>query len=301
MRDYVLLIRPAQWVKNVFVFAGLAFGEKLLDPQAQAAAWLAFAAFCLASSSAYVINDILDREHDRLHPTKRNRPLARGVIGPGPAMGLAVALIVAAFGLTAAARLPAAFALILSVYFALNVLYSLALKHRVILDVIVISVGFVLRAWAGAAAVQVSVSPWLIVCTFTLCLFLGFGKRRCELAALGNTPNASGHRPTLARYTPELLNHLISVSAGIAVITFLLYTMETEEKFGTNYLIYTIPLVVYGIFRYAMLVQSGRGTGPSDILINDRPFLYTVVLWAVAAVVIIYWGPAIRLWLQARL
>ncbi len=299
MSDYLLLLRPAQWIKNVFVFAGLAFGGKLLEPEAVGKALVAFAGFCLASSSAYIINDILDREHDRLHPVKRNRPLARGAIGVDQALAMAVGLIAASVAIAVLSLSPAFCALVIA-YFALNVLYSLALKHRMILDVIVISVGFVLRAWGGAAAVDVFVSPWLIVCTFTLCLFLGFGKRRCELAAMVNAQQAGEHRATLARYTPELLNHLISVSAGIAVITFLLYTMETEEKFGTNYLIYTVPLVVYGVFRYAMLVESGRGTGPTDILISDRPFLYTVVLWALAAVVIIYQGEAIRQWLQAR-
>lgn len=288
--DYVQLMRPPQWVKNVVVLAGPAFGMKLVaDAASLVHTALAFACFCLVSSAIYTINDVADREQDRFHPEKSARPVARGAISPPAAVLFgtvlaAVALLVAWFWL------PGGCFALLAGYLVLMLVYSFGLKRLMILDVIAIAVGFVLRAWAGAEAVDVLVSPWLIVCTFTLCLFLGFGKRRCELAVIGNLEDAREHRVTLERYTPELLNHMISISAGIAVMTFLLYTMDPSHPapFPKHHLVYTIPLVVYGVFRYAMLIESGRLTGPTDIIINDRPFLGTIILWTLVAAGIIY-------------
>lgn len=289
---YVQLLRPAEWVKNVFVFAGLVFGWKLADPSSVGLALLAFGCFCLAASAGYIINDIVDREQDRLHPTKRNRPIASGAVSPAHAGVVCAATIVTA-GVVSMLFLPPRFTVILAAYFVLIQTYSFVLKQLVILDVITISIGFVLRAWAGAAAVDVEVSQWLIVCTFTLCLFLGFGKRRCEHALIANGADAVQHRPTLERYSTDLLNQLLSISAGLAVITFMLYTMErpaTPPPFPKWMLIYTVPLVIYGVFRYAMLIESGKITGPTDIIINDRPFLATGLLWLVLAGVIVYKG-----------
>jgi 4-hydroxybenzoate polyprenyltransferase len=296
IRDLWLLLRPAQWVKNVFVLAGLLFGAKLSDPHALWLGGWAFVSFCLVASSIYAINDIMDREQDRLHPTKRERPVARGAVSLPAAWLFSIALLFLG-GVISVTLLPRSFWLVLGGYWALILMYSLTLKKRVILDVIVISMGFVLRALGGVVAVNVALSPWLIVCTFTLCLFLGFGKRRCELAVMGGLEEAVRHRPTLGRYTPMLLNHLISITAGLAVITFLLYTMEETEPappFPKELLLYTIPLVIYGVFRYAMLIEGGAVTGPTDIIIGDRPFLATLVIWALLAGLIVYKGNELK-------
>ena len=291
MRDYILLLRPTHWVKNLAVFAGPLFGLQLLEPSSLWKAVIAFAAFCLASSAIYVVNDVIDREADALHPSKRNRAVARGAIQPIPALVYGCVLVIAATLLSARLLQPEATAMV-AIYFVAMLVYSLALKQRMILDVILIAIGFVLRAAAGAAAVEVYISPWLIVCTFMICMFMGFGKRRCELATLGNPDDAASHRKTLERYTPELLNHLISVTAGIAIVTFLLYTITPDRDhpppFDKEHFLYTLPLVVYGVFRYAMLTEWGHLHGPTDILLKDRPFLATVVLWGLIALAIVY-------------
>ncbi|MEK6676773.1 MAG: UbiA prenyltransferase family protein [Planctomycetota bacterium] len=199
--DIVELLRPAQWVKNVVVFAAPAAGLKLLEVGSFLRAAAAFAGFCLAASACYAINDVVDREADRLHPTKRQRPVARGAIEPGAAIGIGIGLLLAGVGLTFG-LLRAQSTLVLVLYFFLTLTYSLVLKQVILLDVIVIATGFVLRAWAGAVAVNVPTSAWLAACMFTLCMFMGFGKRRCELAMMGATDDAARHRQTLDRYTP---------------------------------------------------------------------------------------------------
>lgn len=287
--DLLQLLRPAQWIKNIVVFAGPAAGLKLSSAASLAQATVAFAAFCLVASATYAINDVLDREADARHPTKRLRPVARGAIRPGMALGVAVVLVILA-GLISAVALNPRVLLVLGLYFALTLAYSVALKHRVILDVIIVALGFVLRAWAGALAVDVVASDWLIACVFTLCLFMGFGKRRCELAMIGDVNQAGQHRSTLLRYTPDLLNHLITVSAGIAVITFLLYTMDTSHPapFHKQHLFYTLPIVVYAVFRFAMLTESGAYSGPTEIVLKDKPLLAAFILWTISALGIAY-------------
>lgn len=291
MLDYLQLLRPHHWIKNLVVFAAPLFSLELIRPEGLRAAVLAFAAFCLISSASYALNDAADREADALHPTKRRRPVARGAISPIAAVVTALLLVIAG-ALLVRWRLPNAVAWLLGAYFVLILAYSTALKERPILDVIVLSIGFVLRAAAGAAAVRVDISPWLLVCTFTLCMFLGFGKRRCELASFQNAAEAGTHRATLLRYTPELLNHLISVSAGIAVVTFLLYTMDRSPEyhppFDKEYLLYTLPLVAYGLFRYAMLIESGYRSGPTEIIFRDPALLITILLWGLMVAAIIY-------------
>jgi 4-hydroxybenzoate polyprenyltransferase len=206
---------------------------------------------------------------------------------PG-AVALAVALVAGSLGL--ASMLPWIVAAIVGGYFLMMLGYSFGLKNRPILDVILIASGFVLRAVAGAAAVHALVSPWLVACTFTLCMFLGFGKRRCELATLTNREEAGAHRSTLLRYSPELLNHLTSVSAGIAIMAFLLYTMDTtpalHPPFKKEFLLYTLPLVTYALFRYAMLIETGRFTGPMQIFRKDKALGLTILLWTAAALAI---------------
>jgi 4-hydroxybenzoate polyprenyltransferase len=287
MSNYLRLMRPEQWVKNLVVLAGPAFGLKLLDP----VVLLAFAAFCLAASACYAINDVLDREADRNHPDKSKRPVASGAVSPGAGLGFGLLLLVASVLITYL-WLPDIVSVIVLAYFALILAYSVGLKNRPILDVIIIATGFVLRAVGGAEAVGVFVSPWLVVCTFTLCMFLGFGKRRCELLAFANKQEAGAHRSTLARYTPELLNHLTSVSAGIAIMTFLIYTMDRnphipQPGFEKEYLLYTLPLVAYALFRCAMLIGTGRFSGPTEIVLRDKALILTGILWVAAVVGIV--------------
>jgi 4-hydroxybenzoate polyprenyltransferase len=302
--DLVRLIRPNQWVKNVFIFPALVFAQRS-DSQAWLSAGLAFVAFCLLSSGTYALNDVLDREEDRLHPRKRSRPIAAGRVSVGAALLMAFGLTLA--GLAVAAYVHRAVAATGLAYVLLMLAYNLLLKHHVLLDVITIALGFLLRAVAGGFAVQVLISPWLLVCTFTLCLFLGFGKRQCELAAFNSSKEAANHRATLIHYSPHLLSHLLTTSAGIAIVTFLFYTLDpqTQAKFHSNLLIYTTPLVFYGVFRYTMLVQGGRASGPNEILLNDKPFLLTVLAWSLTAVAIVYYGPQIestlRVWLNLNL
>lgn len=288
--DFIALLRPAQWIKNVVVFAGPAAGLKLSSPASLRQAVVAFVAFCLAASATYTLNDVVDRTADASHPTKRLRPVARGAIRTPTAIVFSLLLAAAAVSLTTW-LLPPGVTAVLAGYFVLTLAYSFTLKRRVILDVIVVAIGFVLRAFAGSASVGVPTSEWLIACVFTLCLFMGFGKRRCEIAMIGNTDDIGQHRRTLVRYTPDLLNHLLAVSAGIAVITFLLYTLDTSghpSPFQKQHLFYTLPVVIYGIFRFAMLTELGIYSGPTEIVLKDRAMLLAILIWAVCALVIAY-------------
>jgi 4-hydroxybenzoate polyprenyltransferase len=297
--SYVRLMRPGQWIKNLFVFAGLVFGHLLGNWPMVLAVFLAFACFCLLSSAVYVFNDIHDRAEDQLHPTKRRRPVASGQVSVFAATVFGVVLV--ALGLGGSAVLNGGFLAIAALYVLLQMAYTFALKHATVLDVIVLGLGFVLRAVAGAVAVHVTISPWLVICTFTLCLFLAFSKRRCELNTLASeAPTAAArHRRTLAEYTPDLLNHMTTLTAGIAVVSFMLYAMDkrTLEVFGTNYLVYTLPMVVYAIFRVALLVEHGRVEGPTEVVLRDHPFQAAIVLWGIAVLVVIYRGPALQDWL----
>lgn len=275
----IKLMRPAQWVKNVFVFAALVFGVRLDQPDALGPILLAVAAFgifCVLSASVYALNDLLDYREDALHPTKKYRPVASGSLSP--AFAGVQSVLLAGGGIAGAWFMPRGFALTAIGYLTLNLFYSLWGKQRVLLDVILIAIGFVMRALAGAQAIQVPVSAWLVVCTFTLCLFLGFGKRRCELAVLQNGEAAAKHRATLSQYTIELLNLLLAVTGAMAVMTFLLYTLDPNTP-APRSLVFTTPFVFYAVFRYAMVISLGQRTGPSDVLIHDRPFLVTAILW----------------------
>ncbi len=287
MRHYVALMRPRQWIKNLAVLAGPVFAMSL-DPASMIRCAYVFGAFCLAASASYAINDLIDRHADALHPTKKFRPIAAGNVSPAGAVAWSALLITVSLTVCIVFLNPVVTALVAG-YFVLVLAYSLSLKKRMILDVIIIAVGFVIRTVAGAEAVDAYVSPWLIVCTFTLCMFMGFGKRRCEIDAFTGKGEAASFRKTLTGYTPELLNNLISVSAGIAVMTFLLYTMDadTPTAFPKRHLLYTLPMVIYGVFRYAMLVQSGRIAGPTEIFIHDRPFIGTILIWALVAGVVV--------------
>jgi 4-hydroxybenzoate polyprenyltransferase len=299
---FVQLLRPAQWIKNLFLFAGLIFARQLTNVHAVVLVLLGFVCFCLVSSAVYVFNDVHDRKEDRLHPTKRHRPVASGAVSVSSALMLGTALVL--IGLGASLWLDRGFFLVTLVYLVLQAGYTFGLKQLTILDVIIIGTGFVLRAIAGAVVIHVEVSPWLVLCTFTLCLFLGFSKRRCELNVLaqnGDGGDAVRHRRTLAEYTPELLNHMTTLTAGIAVVGFMLYAMDARtvspKGIGTNFLIYTLPLVVYAIFRFALLVEHGRVDGPTAVILRDRPFQVAIALWGIAVMLIVYCGPAIAEWL----
>jgi 4-hydroxybenzoate polyprenyltransferase len=280
-------LRPGQWIKNLLVFAGLLFGRRLFDPPAILAAFGAFAVFCLLSGVVYIVNDIADRESDRRHPLKARRPIASGALPVKTAA--VVALLIGAVALAGAAALGRTFLAVSVTYLALQSLYSGSLKHIVIIDVLTLALGFVLRAVAGAVAVNVEISHWLLVCTILLALFIALAKRRQEIVLLAG--NAADHRPILGEYSAYLLDQMIGIVAASTLIAYVFYTIspETQEKFGTPWLGLTIPFPLYGIFRYLYLVHRREGGGsPADLLLTDRPLLVCVAVWALAVVLIIY-------------
>lgn len=286
-------LRPRQWVKNLFVFAGLIFSQSLFTPLIWPAL-AAFLIFCALSGAIYVFNDLADVEKDRLHPTKRYRPIARGALSVPAAAGLGVLLLVGS--LIAAYSLSVPFGVVGTAYAALLTAYSVWLKHMVILDVLTVAAGFVLRAVAGAAAIRVEISGWLVICTILIALFLALGKRRHEYRTLKG--DAAAHRPILAEYSEGFLDQMVAVVTASTVTAYALYTMspETVAKFHTRLLPVTLPFVLYGIFRYLyLLYRREMGGNPSDLLLNDRALLVNTVLWMIALLVIIYgpeWAPA---------
>jgi len=285
--NLLISLRPAQWAKNLLVFAGILFGKRLLEPIAIAQALAAFAIFCALSGAVYLVNDIADRERDRLHPLKALRPIASGALNVSTAAVAAAAI--AAVAMIASAALGWPFTIVAVSYFALQMLYSGPLKHIVIVDVLTIAAGFVLRAAAGAAAVRVEFSNWLLVCTLLLALFIALAKRRHEIVLLAD--DATGHRRILGEYSAYLLDQMIGVVTASTLIAYIFYTVspETQEKFGTPWLGLTIPFPLYGIFRYLYLVHKREGGGsPADLLLTDRPLLVCVALWALAVTAILY-------------
>ena len=289
MPPLVRLLRPAHWVKNVFVFAPVVFAQELTDGKAVKSAVLAFVAFCLASSAVYIFNDIRDREEDRRHPLKRHRPLAAGSVSLGTAWVLLVLLVVAALLLSI--YLGWQFLSVLLVYLVLNQLYSLGLKNVVILDVMIISLGFVLRVLAGGAATGVQISAWIVLCTFFVALFLAFSKRRHELILLAD--EASGQRAVLSHYSPAFLDQMINVVTASTVVSYAMYAIapETTEKFHTQHLIYTIPMVLFGIFRYLYLIyQKPSRRNPTEAILRDPAFMINILIWGLAVLLIVYRG-----------
>ena len=285
--NLLVSLRPDQWTKNLIVFAALIFAVRLFDPAALALATAAFLIFCALSGAVYLINDVSDREADRLHPLKRMRPIASGALAPSTALAWAAVLSIA--GLAAAFALRFSFGIAAASYVALVIVYSRALKHVVILDVMAIAIGFVLRAVAGGLVIGVPISDWLLVCTILGALFLGLAKRRHELTLLAD--GATGHRRILEEYDPYLLDQMIAVVAAATLVAYIIYcaSPETAEKFGTRWLVLTTPFPIYGIFRYLYLVHRKHGGGsPSEVLLRDRPLLGCVALWGLAVVLIIY-------------
>jgi 4-hydroxybenzoate polyprenyltransferase len=286
LRAIVVSLRPRQWVKNLFVFAGLVFAQRLFTP----AAWTALAAFvifCALSGGIYLFNDAADRDKDRLHPRKRERPVASGRLPVPVALAAGAALVTG--GLGAALWLSPPFAVAGLAYVALLTLYSVWLKHVVIVDVITVASGFVLRAVAGALAIDVEISGWLLICTILIALFLALGKRRYEYLTL--EADAARHRPILAEYSAGLLDQMIAVVTASTVTAYALYTMspETVAKFHTPLLPATLPFVLYGIFRYLYLLYRRQlGGNPSELFLNDRALLINTLGWILAVLLIIY-------------
>ncbi len=273
-------------MKNVFVFAALVFAGRLADVSAVLNACGAFAVFCALSSAVYLINDVRDREADRLHPVKRRRPIATGEIAPQTASAASVVLAVAA--LFAAFRLSAGLGEAAVAYLVLNLGYSFGLKQVVILDVMMVAAGFLLRALAGARVLDVAISRWLVLCTGLLALFLGFVKRRQEIAA---TEPGAGARPILREYSLPFLDQLIAIVTGATVVAYSLYAFSPEvaQKLGTEHMGLTIPFVLFGIFRYLYLVhQRGEGENPTAVMLTDLPMMLDVVAWGVAVLIALY-------------
>ena len=278
-------LRPKQWSKNLLVFAGLVFTYNLLNLDMLSRVMLAFVAFCMLSSAGYIWNDLRDAPADRLHPTKRRRPIAAGLVPTWLAATIALALGVAGLGLAFA--LGTSFLLVASMYMLLTACYSIWLKHLVLIDVFGISAGFVLRAVGGAVVIGVPVSPWLYVCTVLVSLFLGLGKRRNELELLEE--GAAGHRRTLEQYSLELVDQLILIVASVTIMAYSLYTFSADNLPRDHSMMLTIPLVVYGLFRYLYLVRVRRqGGAPEDLLLTDPGLLGTAVAWVAVSVIVLY-------------
>lgn len=290
-RAVLVSLRPHQWTKNLFVLAALAFSKHLFDGDAVVRASAAFVVFCALSGGVYLINDLVDLERDRLHPSKQQRPIASGALPARTARAAAAALI--ALGLAASWAIGPGFLVCAAGYFGLNLAYSYGLKNVVILDVLAVAIGFVLRPVAGALAIGVVFSDWLLVCTILLALFLALAKRRHELVTL---PDAASHRAILAEYSPYLLDQMIAVVTASCLTAYAFYTLapETVAKYRTERLALTIPFVIYGIFRYLYLVhRKEQGGSPSDVLLTDRPLLAATVLWGLVVVLIVYTAPGV--------
>jgi 4-hydroxybenzoate polyprenyltransferase len=291
-RELLQLTRPWQWSKNGILFAGLIFSQNLLDPSYILRSAAAFALFCLASSAVYVLNDLFDVERDRRHPVKRGRPIASGRVSRGRALAL-FGFLVAVVG-AGSAGLGGAFLGCVAVFLVVNTAYSIHLRNIVILDVMLIALSFIIRAIAGVLALRpldrtIELSPWLLVCTLFLALFLALGKRRHELGLLEG--DAADHRATLGEYSLTFLDQLITIVTSGTLIAYAIYTIApgTLDKFHSPALVFTIPFVAYGVFRYLFLIQARDGGGnPSRSLYRDIPLLLTILGWLLVVVIVLY-------------
>ena len=273
-------LRPRQWLKNLLLFAGIVFAEQIGDPTLWAKAIAAFAAYCAASSAAYIFNDVLDAPYDRAHPAKRRRPIARGELSSR--RGLAIAAALAAAAVATAAALGLGSVLLLLGFLLVQAAYTIRLKQLVLIDVLAIALLFVIRAAAGAEAVDVPISPWLLVCTFLLALFLALAKRRAELAVVG--ARAAPGRLVLERYSLGLVDQLIAVVTAATIVSYALYTFLGRDS---KAFMVTIPIVVFGLFRYLLLLhRKDVGEEPERVLLTDGPIIAAVMLWILAAMVV---------------
>ena len=286
-KHLIVSMRPGQWTKNLFIFAGLIFSGNLFHPEILIRVSSGFILFSLVASSIYIFNDIIDMEYDRAHPEKKDRPLAAGLLSVPVAYSGAV--ILATAGLIGALTLDRGFFAILISYLIINFAYTIKIKQMVILDIMCISSGFVLRVLAGTELAEVMPSDWLILCTIMLSLFLGFSKRRHELVVTG--AKALTHRKVLGEYSLSFLDQMIAVATACTVMSYALYTVspQTVYRFGTRNLVFSIPFVIYGIYRYLYLIhQKNKGGNPTGELVRDFPLLINAFLWALVVVLIIY-------------
>ncbi|MBI4494874.1 MAG: decaprenyl-phosphate phosphoribosyltransferase [Chloroflexi bacterium] len=280
-------MRPRQWPKNLLVFVGLLFSLNLTSPTSVAVAVATFVLFCALSSAGYLLNDLADVEADRQHPRKALRPIAAGYLSM-PAAGLAAALL-AAGGLAAAFLIRLELGAVALLYLLVTLGYSLWLKHLVLIDVFALSAGFVVRAAAGAVAIGVPISPWLYVCTVLGSLFIALGKRRHELVLLER--EAFNHRRTLSEYSVELVDQLLIIVSSATIMAYSLYTFSADNLPRYHFMMFTIPFVLYGVFRYLYLIhQKGLGGAPEDLLLGDRPLAIAVVGWGMVSTAILYLG-----------
>jgi 4-hydroxybenzoate polyprenyltransferase len=287
IRHILTSLRPRQWTKNFFIFPALLFSKNLFLPELFLPALSAFLIFCFLSGSVYLFNDLIDRKEDRRHPEKAKRPIAAGTLSVGAARGTMILLAVASLGASFLINLE--FAGVVCGFFLMQLSYSLWLKQIVLLDILSIAAGFFLRVFAGAEALRVPISSWLLLCTIFLSLFLALGKRRSELVMLGK--DAVGSRPVLKQYNLGLMDQMVSVATAGTVLSYSLYTLspETVEKFHSRNLWLTIPIVLYGIFRYLFLIfQRGEGGSPENILLMDTPLILSILLYLLVVVCILY-------------
>ncbi len=279
-------MRPRQWLKNGLVFAALFFDRQAIDLESLLRTTAAFILLCMVSSAVYIMNDLVDIESDRQHPTKRRRPLAAGELSP--TLAIIVAIVLAAAGLAAGFILSQALGWILLTYLVIQVAYTFYFKHVVLLDVIFVASGFILRVAAGVAVIHVErFSPWLYVCTGLLALLIALGRRRHELSLLGL--DAGNHRAILDEYNIDLIDRLIGIVAAAALVAYSLYTFMAEGLPDNNLMMLTIPFVLYGIFRYLFLLHvRHEGGAPEDIFISDRPMQLALFFWAVVVFFVLY-------------
>jgi 4-hydroxybenzoate polyprenyltransferase len=285
-------MRPKQWVKNGVIFAALVFDHHLFQPGPLARTVAGFGLLCVLSSTVYIINDLADIEKDRKHPKKRFRPLASGALRKEVAV--AAAIIFPILTLPFAFWLSWGFGIVAIVYLVTNLLYSLRLKHYVIVDVLLVALGYLLRISAGALIIQVAISPWLYICMTLLALFMGFGKRRGELVLMGRNGNSSNtaSRKVLDEYTIPFLDELINLVSSATVMAYSLYTFSAENLPKNHAMMVTIPFVLYAIFRYLYLIHiRGEGGAPEELVLTDRPLQLTFFLWGLSAVLILYLNP----------
>lgn len=280
-------LRPKQWIKNLLLFAGIIFSGNLSNPQMLQNVFLAFAAFCLLSSSVYLINDLLDREQDRKHPKKQHRPIASGKISPTGALTGALAMAIVA--LWGSFRLTPEFGLWASVYFSAMVLYSLYFKHVVVVDLLLLAFAYVIRAVAGIACIRlpdhnVELTTWFISCTLFLALFIAICKRRSELLTLSE--GAQNHRRVLEEYSLAFLDQMAAVATSSTILSYALYAAQSQEH---PYMIFTVPFMLFGIFRYLYLVHRRNAGGePENVLLSDWPMLLNIVLWLISVILVFY-------------
>lgn len=279
-KEILISMRPKQWYKNLVIFIGIVFSINLLNLNLWIDSISAFIIFCIISGSIYILNDIIDLEKDKNHPKKKKRPIASGLLKVSPALTCAIILICLA--LTGAYLLNLQFFMASVAFFILMLVYSVFLKEIIIVDIMVISVGFVLRAVAGALAIGVLVSPWLIICAFLLALFLALGKRRHELVLLKE--NASNHRKILGEYSTEMLDQMINITTSALIMSYSLYTFFS----GNIYIMITIPFAFYGLFRYIFLVHAKNMGGEPEMLFKDKGMIITIVLWVIIVIGVLY-------------